>query len=287
MDIEHDHARIERRKAKFSDASRINILSDPLKDKALLSRSDAGAESISIANLKGSAEARKRLFKEIKERWNENNEDPLIAHGLRKLREIIISLYRSLKNDPSFISFAYEVNVTSINYSLVSEPRAWKDLINSLEFLSTQLSQKALCDEYVAGYVVYQAIESQSFSQGLHLLYTKMHLNNQKKVSKFYEPCKSILESCLKGVCDEWFAIISQLEKEGFLFKFLTALPLNEKLIDQAVETLSKAYKQAPKTFLQYSVFHSLQLDWKKVLDRHKKTVETASDGHIIRFKRG
>ncbi|SMN22511.1 similar to Kazachstania africana KAFR_0F03500 hypothetical protein [Maudiozyma saulgeensis] len=102
---------LERRKLKFSNTKRDEIRDDLLKDVALLSRSQGPNQQ--LESLKTDATKREQLLNQIKVETNDSN----IEHGLRKLREIIVSMICDDNND-QWIPFAENVYIMSFEFFL-------------------------------------------------------------------------------------------------------------------------------------------------------------------------
>ncbi|CAB4256746.1 similar to Kazachstania africana KAFR_0F03500 hypothetical protein [Maudiozyma barnettii] len=103
---------LERRKLKFSNTTRDEIRNDLLKDVALLSRSQGPNQQ--LESLKTDATKRVQLLSQIKEETDDSN----IEHGLRKLREIIVSMMSDGGHDNQLLTFAEEVYIMSYAFFL-------------------------------------------------------------------------------------------------------------------------------------------------------------------------
>ena len=181
-----DTIRAERRKAKFSEESRHRILNDPLKDRSLLSRSDRTSEPDTLTSLRNNHRSRQELLARIKLRCGKDSKDELIGHGLRKLREVLVSIFESEKHDRIFLSFAREVHELSIEYYLNLAVIDWARLNNSLEFITSRLAADFPCEEYLAAFILYEALESRSYSRSVYKLHHQFQASSFSVASVSY-----------------------------------------------------------------------------------------------------
>ena len=140
-------SRMEKRRQKFSSTRRDEIQNDLLGDVSLLSRSDGNNKQLEA--LKTDKERQIQLLEHIRK----ETDDSRIEHGLRKLREIIVSTFNQ-QDDPSFTEFVEQVYELSFDFFL--RRKEWVKLGGIvLEFMQEHLPDLFIQKGYLETYIVY------------------------------------------------------------------------------------------------------------------------------------
>lgn len=154
---------MERRKLKFSSAKRDEIQNNLLKDVALLSRSQG--TNAQLESLRTDHKKREQLLSQIKNETNDSN----IEHGLRKLREIIVSILPDSHNDKRFLSFAEDVYIMSYEFFL--KRKEWGKLGGIvLEFIKDNLHNVYYNKGFLQVYVLYLSHIENNLSKSMEEL---------------------------------------------------------------------------------------------------------------------
>lgn len=126
------HSQVEKRRLKFSQEARDAILQDPLRDVSLLSRCNAAG----VQELQSSQLARESLLEQL--RSQENLE--LLEHGLRKLREVIVSVFDEQESNRNFLELVHETYEMSYNL-FMRQGQFYKLGVIVLSFMATKFPQ--------------------------------------------------------------------------------------------------------------------------------------------------
>lgn len=232
---------IDKRKQKFSKEAIEKIRNDFLQDASLLSRQQ---NSDNFSKLLTSQSAREKLLMEIKTCSNTD----LIEHGLRKLREVIVSLWDSKETDPSFIKFAQNVYVESYKFSLGANKLNMVGNI-VLQFLIEKLPQFAKEKGFLTVYIIY-------------ISHIEMDMNKAISLMLKYDYLKETLLILITSYCfnktkpDEWFQVlVDSYIDDKLVVEFLEAAGKITELQERCLGACKKSYNQ-----LSLSAFSELWL---------------------------
>lgn len=276
-----EKARIARRKAKFSEQRRQELLDDPLKDKSLLSRSTADNETTVMMRLKTNQTVRDQMFVQIQELARSgNSDDEVIEHGLRKLREIIVSIYHSEKRNDEFMNSVKNVYIYSIEFYLGRRPVNWTKLVNILEAFVRKVSGVLECKEHGSALVLYEAIEQQQYGRSLQII--------QGHEKQLWDPvlCRLIVKSCATDNFHLWFYALSKLDDKTFLYKFLITLPYHEQAVHTVLNIISRSYHQLTLAHITEFWFQSVPIAHLKDVISSRWTVNELNHGSIVKFRK-
>ncbi|CAL9728890.1 hypothetical protein MOUN0_F01046 [Monosporozyma unispora] len=138
---------MERRKQKFSQDSINKIKGNYLLDATLLSRSQGDSN---LGSLMTNQTEREKFLTQIKETDSTN----LKEHGLRKLREIVVSIFNSQRNDSRFIQLMKECY--QLSYALFLDQKKFNQIGGVvLPFLVENLPKLATEMGYLQLYILY------------------------------------------------------------------------------------------------------------------------------------
>ncbi|CDO94664.1 unnamed protein product [Kluyveromyces dobzhanskii CBS 2104] len=275
-----ERAKLERRRSKFSEQRRQELLNDPLKDKSLLSRSTAGNETMIMTKLKKDQTARDQFFCQIQDlARTKDADDELLEHGLRKLREIIVSVYDDQKHDLRFIYSIKDVYSFSIEFYLQKSPVNWTKLASILEAMVQRVSTSADCKVYASALTLYEAIETQQHSRALQKI--------RENPGHYWDPasCRMLIESCATSNYHQWFCTLSSIPNDSILFKLTTSLPYHDDAVNDMLLTISRAYNQLSMAYLTEFWFHSVPIANLKSSISSRWTISQTNDDVIIKFK--
>ncbi|BAO38502.1 hypothetical protein KLMA_20044 [Kluyveromyces marxianus DMKU3-1042] len=270
--------RLERRRAKFSEQRRQELLNDPLQDKGLLSRglsdpsaTDSSSDSNAMTRLMNHQKYRDQLFEEIKQL---PASDERVEHGLRKLREIIISIRKREHHDPPFLKFTDEVYIYSANYYLDQEHIDWTKLLGVLSANSTSSKEFLTCK------TLYHSIELREHTHSIQAITLSSHLFEHPAL------CKNIILSCALDNPHQWFTTLAQFKDHSpFLYKFLSRLPYHRKSINEIIKTISKSYRQLSLEYISQFWFASVPIPHlKQLIASLYTTIDTPSGSTIVKF---
>lgn len=263
--------RRQRRLKKFSAAARDRIISDPVNDRALLSRSSSG----SVDALLNSSKARTQLLLHLKQGAVDDSQ---LEHGLRKLREVIVSLYELNKEDSVFLQQTKDVYKMSYDYYFAR--RDYGKLGNLvLKFMYTKLSSTA-STEYADLYLLHVSHIERDLGKSLLLM--KRRKSIDKQTSKLLR--LSLIFNCQTESPSEWFKLLAEISENSLLYQFLRHSQAYKEIERRCFETIRKSYNQLSVDFLLQHWFHS-SLSHSELLKQYPIT--TSPSGHqIIQFKR-
>ncbi|AET37658.1 uncharacterized protein Ecym_1431 [Eremothecium cymbalariae DBVPG len=280
--ISNDEDRRARRCAKFSTASRDAILNDPLADRGLLSRMTKSNEM--IERLQRDNFARETLFNDILQLYNSDPDAELISHGLRKLREIIISTFDKTKNDDASYRLAWRVYKLSVEYYTTN--KQWQKAISCLEFITDNFPADTFPEtaEYTACILVYKSYIENDSPTALNLLTTHLYDNE-----KLFSVCLRLVVIWATQ-CDppnNWYKLLQDVDETPILKTFLTRLPILKLHQTETLKLISKSYHQLPLQFMETYWFCGLGRQLREEVCQHW-TVST--DGirntQLILFKK-
>ena len=155
-------SRMDKRRQKFSNTRRDEIQNDLLRDVSLLSRSDGNNKQLEA--LKADKRKQAELLEQIRKETNDHN----IEHGLRKLREIIVSTINQ-RNETSFTEFAEQVYVISFEFFL--RRKEWVKLGGIvLEFMQEHLPNLFTTGGFLEAYIVYLAHSDHNLPKAIDMM---------------------------------------------------------------------------------------------------------------------
>lgn len=280
QDLSDEELRRIRRLHKFSSEARDKIVNDPLNDRALLSRSTSSV----LNELRDSPKLRNKLLNDLQDLWkgSDPGKDTQVEHGLRKLREIIVSIYNQHDQDKEFIQFT--LDVYKLSYDYYHSKKEYHKLGNLvLAFVVTNLP-KPLAAEYAEIYALFIShIECnmgnclkfvnkwQPFEGGLNISYKRsvrmsMIFNNRT-------------ESPVK-----WLQLLEEIPSDSMAYKFLRDSPAFVEMRDRCFTAVSRCYNQISFHFLQQYWLHNMMSE--SDLRAHFKTTINPHGTEIVEFKR-
>lgn len=234
--------RIEQRKLKFSRSSAKRILDDPLKDESLISR----GSSSNLLNLQRDQSAREQLLSRIKKLQDGHT----FEHGLRKLREVTLSVFDENKQDPNFIALVHQVYQLSYEYFFKKQDFA---KLGNLVFnpMFHNFPENSFFQQL---YALYASHVESDLSKCISILTydTPSHIPAQERqlirLSSIY---LANLESP-----SQWFYILSRLPKNQL--QFLTSIPAFKHMKDRCFQYLKICYNQISLDYSLRSWFYGM-----------------------------
>ena len=266
-------ARVARRKQKFSNQARDTILNDVLRDSALLSRSTQSSSS-KLLKVQKDSEAREALLTQLE---NQDIDSHTYGHGLRKLREVIVSIYDSEQSDTKFKLLVMKVYTMSYRF-----------------FLKNKEYHK------LGGIVLNFIIEKKLYQQNIELLY--IFILYKSFIEKNIEACIGvILKWQLKEQCYDllqlsliylqeirspmdWFQIVSAQAKDKLVYEFIYKSPAFQEMKERTFIQVSRCYNQIPLAFLREYWFQGL-IDETEIAD-HFQIEKSEVGTKTIYFKK-
>lgn len=229
---------MERRRLKFSNAKRDEIQNDLLKDVALLSRSQGTNKQ--LESLKTDSNKRDQLLSQIKNHTNDSD----IEHGLRKLREIIVSILPDSRSDKDLLLFVEDVYITSYEFFL--RRKEWGKIGGiALEFIKDNLHDLYYKKGFLQVYVLYLShIEnnlSKSMEETLKLDSNKYNDENMYLVDLSVVYCMNTQPP------NRWFKLLqqSQLQKQyPRAYELLLESGKIKEMQDRSFEIVKVSYNQ-------------------------------------------
>ncbi|QLQ79818.1 hypothetical protein HG537_0C04670 [Torulaspora globosa] len=277
-ELKNDSTRL-RRLQKFSIEARDRIINDPLNDRALLSRSS----SSSLDYLRSSVKAREELLEHIKAIWTQDNrtKDNQVEHGLRKLREVIISIFEQHNQDQEFILFTFDVYRLSYEYYHVKkEHHKLSNLV--LASMVTNIPRN-LVAEYAETYAICISHIERDTGKCLEFV-NKWHSYGKLDDSyKRYVRMSMILNNRTESP-EKWFELLKETPSSLLAYKLLRSTSAFIEMRDRCFTTVSRCYNQISVNFLLHYWLHDF-LD-EPELKIHLKTKINHYGTEIIEFKR-
>ncbi|AGO11013.1 AaceriAFR487Cp [[Ashbya] aceris (nom. inval.)] len=271
LPIQSEAERHARRRAKFSDAARTAILGNVLADRALLSRS--GNATAALEALRTDAGARERLLDEIRALYAHEPTAELVGHGLRKLREVLVSA-RAGAGDARSRELAQEAFELSVQYYVGTED--WPRSAACLEHLAAA-GCAARAPQHAACLALYRAHMEGDPAGALDLVCTHQHTD-----VRLFAACREVI--ALSGQPVLWYSAVAQLAEP--VRAFLLRLPSTQRLQDDTLAVLSCAYNQLPLEFVERTCFCELGCQLREKLS-HRWTIATGPAGQeTVYFKR-
>lgn len=269
-----------RRQQKFSSDAREKIINDPLRDRALLSRSNTA----SLNNLQKSPKARGELLEALRSIWShsDGSKNSQLEHGLRKLREVIISIYSKQKTDREFVRFSYQVY--ELSYEFYLSQKDYRKLGNLvLKFMVTNMP-KNLITEYMDVYALFIAHIECDMGNCLQFVRNWMDLDNHFEGStKRYVQMSVVFNNHTQSP-DTWFKLLEDIPKDSLVYRFLKDSPAYTEMSERCLSTVSKCYNQISVDFLLRHWLHGFMVE--SELNKRFDTKLNAHGTHIIEFKR-
>lgn len=248
--LEEDSRRL-RRLQKFSNDARERIINDPLNDRALLSRSS----SSSLDDLRSSSKARRELLEQLKAIWAQNSRarDDQVEHGLRKLREVIISIYGQHSQEEEFVLFTLDVYKLSYEYyDVKKEHHKLGNLV--LAFIVNNIP-KQLAAEYAEAYAVYISHFERDTGNCLRFV-NKWH--SEGKLDGSYRRLIRMSMILNHGAesAGKWFELLGEIPSSSLAYKLLRSSSAFPEMRDRCFATVSRCYNQISVSFLLQRWFH-------------------------------
>lgn len=263
--------RLEKRKLKFSKDSRDSILNDPLRDKALLSRSI----NTNIESLLTSQSNREKFLESLKTEGTTS-----LGHGLRKLREVVISIYDKNSKEESFVRLVFEVYEMSYNFYL-KEKDFNKLGCLILNFMVTKLPL-ALVKEYAEVYVISLSHLQHDMDKCLLFLRNTWQDTELTSISRQLLDL-SLIYSCQTGSPCDWFKIVSTFPTGSLIYEYLTRCPAFNEMEQRTWKLIKKCYNQIPSKFLVDGWFQGM-IDMAELQKRYD-IVFSSKENKIVLFK--
>lgn len=262
-----------RRLHKFSTAARDKIINDPLNDRALLSRSSSN----SVEELLRSSKTRNQLLNRLK---NEDVNDSQLEHGLRKLREVIVSAYEQNKDDPSFQRDLLDVYQMSYEYYFIKKDYGKLGNI-VLKFIFTHLREiSAEYAEYADIYILHVSHNEFDMGKCLTLIRSRNKIDdNTRKLLDL-----SLIFNNHTSCPSRWFELLAKMPESSLAYQFLRDSPAYKEMQKRCFTIVSKCYNQISSEFLLRQWFHCLLSQ--SELSQHYQTTTTPRGDQIIVFKR-
>ncbi|EDO17128.1 hypothetical protein Kpol_1025p49 [Vanderwaltozyma polyspora DSM 70294] len=255
-----DAERLEKRRLKFSKEASELILNDDLRDVALLSRSSKGNNNTSLQRLKTDQEARWQLWRELEVLAINNDNKSTLEHGLRKLREIIISIYDEFKQDEDFMNFTEKIYIKSYNLFLFSKEFGKLGGI-VLNFMMTTnfMTHSSNGLQYKMISVCHASHVDKNLDKSI-----KMAFQMMKQEPAFEKQLRNIIRLSLIYLESTespniWFEILSDFKVTfPLIYQFLIETLSFKEIQTRTLQEVSKCYNQIPLQFLMSHWFHNL-----------------------------
>ena len=234
---------MEKRIQKFSQASIDKIKGNHLKDVSLLSRSGRNSN---LNGLLSNQQEREKLLQSI---VHANNIE-VKEHGLRKLREIIISVFKSQKNDPSFINlikYCYQ-----LTYDLFLEEKKYNQIGGIVfPFLIDNVPELAYTMGFVELYIIYLSHWEMNVLKSIDILKQyKMVLSKQE----YQHLLRMALIFCQEvEPPNVWFQLLNFYKGNKLILDFLNETKIVQKVQFKCLTICQKSYNQ-----LSFDVFQQL-----------------------------
>ncbi|CAR29484.1 hypothetical protein ZYGR_0AD01660 [Zygosaccharomyces rouxii] len=232
--------RLEQRRLKFSKDASKKILDDPLSDKSLISR----GSDLSI--LQKDQTAREQLLSRIKKSQDKHTVD----HGLRKLREAIVSVFNDSRDDPTLIAFVYEVYQLSYDYFFREQ-----DFTKLGNLVLNFMFQKFPADSHFQQlYALYSSHVESNLSKCISIL-----ANNRRPSITVQERQLIRLSSIYLINLEspsQWFFILSHLPRRQI--QFLTSIAAFQHMKERCYKYIKTCYNQVTLDYVLDSWFYNM-----------------------------
>lgn len=278
------NTRMERRREKFSNGSRGGL--NQREDTGLLSRS-SGVSSASLEALQGSQLQRVEFLRQLQQ----ENDPELLGYGLRRLREIIVSVFHTNRQNTDFISFLGEVY--SLSYHVFLSQAEYVKCGNIVfSFLVEHVPQWAAQHGYLAAYIIYLSHFEQDLPKAISEYYRYKYIVSETNDYLDNDLVRiSVLYSKQSSLPKEWFQIVNS---EKFTSRYPLAYDLlrsSGKIREMQLRCLSIcrfSYNQIPLEFLETGYLCGCPLEDEVLKEIHTKySIEKRGEGRaIIMFKR-
>ncbi|CDF87550.1 BN860_08966g1_1 [Zygosaccharomyces bailii CLIB 213] len=262
-----DDPRTEKRRLRFSQEARDAILRDPLRDGSLLSRSSTS----SARELQTSQQAREQLLLLLQSQ----KDRVLLEHGLRKLREIIVSVFQECKDDTNFLKLVHKTY--NMSYDFFLEDRQFHKLgAVVLNFMATNFP----CSPYRELYALHCSHVGSNLNECIKVL---MGDPPSYKLDELHRQL-ILLSSIYVANMDSpsrWFQILMTLPTH--LRKYLIAIPAYSHMRTRCLQHVRKCYNQISIDFLLKYWFHGMAI---KSDIQHEWQAEVNCTSQMIVFRR-
>lgn len=268
----------ERRKQKFSQESINKIRENHLRDSALLSRSDNNS---ALEKLLSDQSERNKLLNEIKETDSKN----LKEHGLRKLREIIVSKFEEYKDNSEFNKFVKETY--RLSYDLFLKEGRFNQIGGIIfTFLTDKLPETAYELGFLQLYIIYLSHHERDSLKAIHVL--QIHKNIFTK-----EEFHHLLQMCII-FCHEiqppnkWFQLLEHYKGNKIIWEFLYKTKIISQVQQRCLDICQKSYNQLSLMVFKEMWLQNIPLETEiENSARNSFLFETLSNGsEMIYFKK-
>lgn len=269
---------MERRKQKFSQDSINKIKGNYLLDASLLSRSQRDSN---LNILLTDQTEREKFLTQIKETDSLN----LREHGLRKLREIIVSIFESHKNDLKFIQLVKESY--QLSYNLFLNQKKFNQIGGIvLSFLVENISDLANDMGFLQLYILYLSHWEHDILKSIDTLQRYKHLISNNEYKCLIQLCLTFCEGT--NPPNEWFQLINYYKDNKLIMEFFTKTDIILQVQKKCLTMCQKSYNQ-----LSSEVFNDLWLSNTPLESEVEQTARTsflfetlANGSEMIYFKK-
>lgn len=278
MNEDDDAQRKLRRLQKFSSTARDRIINDPLTDRALLSRS----ASSNLDGLLNSQRLREQLLQQLKaKRLEATKDDAQIEHGLRKLREVIVSVSEQHKSDSQFIKFS--LDVYKMSYDFYLSKREYQKLGNLvLAFMATKLPSELTAD-YRVVYVLHLSHIENNMGKCIKMI--ELEYGRHGRIDDMLRKLLrlSLIYTNHTECPSEWFKLLASFPVGSPVYEFLRPSPAYAGMLKRCLVMVGKCYNQISTGYLLEGWLHNF-LE-KTELSHLYHIRQTPKGNEIIDFK--
>lgn len=278
--MDADTETLKRRREKFSKESLRAVKDDPLKDVSLLSRGNTQADE-----QLNTMEKREAFILRLS-KLDDDKES--LEHGLRKIREVLVSCFDSESHNARFIFLCEQVYQMTYDL-LLAQQKIDKLALTVLEFIVS--NQNSFHEEFQISfwyiYILYFGLSVQDLEKCLAVA-VELRRTNYKYDSQTLD---SILDLALVYNLEndspaQWFSTLSHIKSDKLL-KFIDATGALNDMHMRCLKLVTRCYNQISMEFLQNYWFcsASLPIAVRNIVSRDYLVTE--NEGHqVIHFKR-
>ncbi|GAV55777.1 hypothetical protein ZYGR_0AY01700 [Zygosaccharomyces rouxii] len=232
--------RLEQRRLKFSKDAGKRIRDDPLSDKSLVSRGS------NLRILQEDQTAREQLLSRVKKL----QDDHTLEHGLRKLREVVISVFDVNREDPRFIALVHKVYQLSYDYFFGRQ-----DFLKLGNLVLSSMFHNFPGDpSFQQLYALYASHVELDLSKCISIL-TQVRRSSITVQERQLIRLSSIYLINLESP-SQWFSILSRLPKKQV--QFLTSIPAFQHMKDRCFQYLKICYNQITLDYVLGNWFYNM-----------------------------
>lgn len=237
---------MERRKQKFSQESINRIKGNYLLDATLLSRSH---QDSNLNILLTDQTEREVFLAQIKE----TNSLDLKEHGLRKLREIIVSIFESHKDDHKFTQLIKECY--QLSYNLFLNQKKFNQIGGIvLSFLVENMSDLAKDLGFLQLYILYLSHWENDILKSIDTLQRYRDLVPNEEYNCLMQLCLTFCQGT--NPPNEWFQLLNYYKNNKLIMEFFTKTSIISQMQNNCLAMCQKSYNQ-----LSSEVFNDLWLN--------------------------